>query len=86
MLRIQRSANGEVTFALSGRLDDEHITELENVISADVSGLPIILDLKAMTLSGQGGIEFLARLEAGGVTLANCPAYVREWITRQANG
>jgi len=35
MLRIQRSANGEVVFKLSGRLDKDHIVELEILIGAE---------------------------------------------------
>ena len=85
VLKIRRSANGDVVFTLSGRLGTEHIADLEDVISAEESGLPVILDLKDMTLAGQDGVAFLARVETAGITLANCPAYVREWITRNRN-
>jgi hypothetical protein len=33
MLKIQRSSNGKVVFALSGRMDEEHIAELEYALS-----------------------------------------------------
>ena len=33
--------------------------------------------------AGHDAISFLDRCEAAGVTLKNCPAYVREWVTRQ---
>jgi hypothetical protein len=39
--------------------------------------------LKDLTLVGQDAITFLKRCEADGVTLENCPGYIREWITRQ---
>jgi len=86
MLRIDRKSNGDVVFALSGRLDKEHIGELEALIGAEGKGRRIILDLKDMTLTGQDGINFLAQCEAAGMTLANCDTYVREWITRQKKG
>ena len=83
MLRIDRAENGEVVFTLSGQLRKDHIAELEALIAAEVKDRRIILDLKDMTLTGQDGIVFLARCEAGGIALANCDPYVREWITRQ---
>ena len=33
-------------------------------------------------ISGEA-INFLVRCESDGITLENCPAYVREWMTRQ---
>jgi anti-anti-sigma regulatory factor len=86
MLRIQRSSNGQVVFTLSGRMDEEHLAELETLIGSEANGHQIVLDLKNLTLAGQEAIEFLERCEADGVTLKNCPAYVREWITRQRRG
>jgi len=86
MLRIHRKANGEVVFTLSGRIDKEHIGELEALIGAEGKGRRIIIDLKDMTLTGQDGIDFLAQCEAADIALVNCDPYVREWITRQSNG
>jgi len=85
LLRIQREANGEVVFTLSGRIDNEHIAELEALIAAERKDRRIILDLKDMTLTGQDGINFLAQCEAADVALANCDPYVREWINIQNN-
>ena len=85
MLRIRRKANDEVVFTLSGRIDHEHIAELESLIAAEEKGLRITLDLKDMTLTGQDGINFLARCEAADIALVNCEPYVREWVTRQRN-
>ena len=83
MLRIRRSANGEVVFSLSGRMCLEDIAELETQIKSEASGRQLVLDLKHVTLVGQDAIAFLARCEADNITLKNCAAYVREWITRQ---
>ena len=86
MFRIHRSENGEVVFTISGRIDAEHIAELETLIGAEEKGRRIILDLKDMTLTGQAGIDFLTRCEASDITLVNCDPYVREWIARQQSG
>jgi len=86
MLRIQRSANGEVVFKLSGRLDTEHIAELERIIGVEAKSRRIVLDLKDMTLTGEEGIDFLARCEAADIALVNCDPYVREWIARRRSG
>ena len=83
MLKIHRSANGEVVFTLSGRMDHETTTELENLMEAEAKGRPIVLDLKDLTLVGQCDVAFLARCEADGVKLVNCARYIRDWIARQ---
>lgn len=86
MLKIQRSSNGQVVLALSGQIDDQDITELETQIRSEEKGRSIVLDLKDLTLVNRVAIGFLERCEADGVTLRNCAAYVREWITRQRGG
>ena len=80
MLRIQRSANGEVVFTLSGQMDAESIVELETLINAEAKGSRIVLDLKDVTLANDDAVTFFVRCEANSITLKNCPAYVREWI------
>jgi anti-anti-sigma regulatory factor len=86
MLRIHKKANGEVLFTLSGRIDKEHIAELQTLIAVEGQERRITLDLKDMTLTGQDGIDFLAQCEAADIALVNCDPYVREWIARQKNG
>jgi anti-anti-sigma regulatory factor len=86
MLRIQRVANGEVVFTLSGRMDEEDIAELETLIRSEGVGRRIVLDLKDLTIIGRDAISFLERWEAKGIALENCADYAREWITRQRRG
>ena len=86
MLKIQRTSNGQVVFALSGRIDEEHVAELETYIRVEANAQSIVLDLKDVTLVGQDAVSLLERCEADGVTLRNCAAYLREWITRQRRG
>jgi hypothetical protein len=75
-----------VVFTLSGRIDKEHIAELEALIGAEGKGPRITLDLKDMTLTGQDGIDFLEQCERQSITLTNCAPYIREWIARQRAG
>jgi len=85
MLRIDRKAEGDVVFTLSGRIDKEHIAELQSLINAEGKDRRIILDLKELALTGQDDMAFLARCEASGIVLANCDPYLREWIATQRN-
>ena len=86
MLKIRRSANGQVVFALSGRMAQGDVAELEALIGSEAQDRPIVLDLQDVTLVGRDAIILLERCEADNITLANCPAYVREWITRHRRG
>ena len=66
---------------MSGRMDAENVSELEELLSAEASGRRIVLDLEDLTLVDQDVVSFLRRCEAGSIQLKNCPAYIREWIT-----
>jgi hypothetical protein len=82
MLKIQRSLDGDlITLALSGRIDDESLLQLETMIQAEERRLAI--DLKEVTLVGREAVRFLAKCEGAGATIQNCPAYVREWISQE---
>ena len=83
MLRVERTSNGEVIFTLSGRMDEKSIPDLETLLSSEAPGRPVVLDLKDVTLINDDGVVFLSRCEAEGIALNNCPAYIREWITKQ---
>jgi hypothetical protein len=72
--------------ALSGRMDEESIAEVEALIRMDASGRRLVLDLRDVTLAGQEAVDFLARCEAAGIGLVHCAPYIREWITRQRKG
>jgi len=78
MLKITRTANGEVVFKLSGRLGAENVGELERLLSAEAGR--IVLDLKDLTLVDQDVVSF-RRCEGDSLKLRNCPAYIRKWIT-----
>jgi len=84
MLRIERSSDaGGVRFTISGRIEREHVAELRRLIEDDAATHhPIVLDLKDTKLVDLEAVRFLLQCEATGVALVNCPAYVREWISR----
>ena len=83
MLKLTRAENGEVVIKLSGRMDAENIGELETLVREEANGRRIVLDLRDLTLVDQDAVSFLKRCEADNITLKNCPAYIREWITRE---
>jgi len=82
MLKIQRSANGQVVFKLSGRIEAEDIKELREVLALETNEKQLVLDLRDVTLVNQDAIKFLGSCEADGIKLENCPAYIRAWVDR----
>jgi anti-anti-sigma regulatory factor len=83
VLKITRAVNGEVVIKLSGRMDVENIAELETLVRKEADGRRIVLDLKDLTLLDLDAVRFLGSCEADSIKLKNCPAYIREWITRE---
>ena len=79
MLRIERSANGQVQFTLSGRIEGE-TQELQKLIASEKSGQQLIFNLRDVTLVNQDAVKFLADCEAHGIKLENCPLLIRTWI------
>ena len=43
----------------------------------------VIIDLKDVLIVDREAIKLLAVCELNGVELRNCPAYIREWVTRE---
>jgi ABC-type transporter Mla MlaB component len=84
MLKIQRSIEANnVRFALSGRLEGQHLAELQRLIDEHAPHNVVTLDLEEIRLVDRDAVDFLARCEAAGVRLENCATYVREWIARE---
>lgn len=86
MLRIQRATNGETVFKLAGRMDVENVKELKEVFQAEAKGRRVVLDLRDLVLVDRAAVKFLERCETDSIKLRNCPAYIREWITREREG
>ena len=83
MLKIQRSANGDIVFTVSGRLDADNVTDLSALLAAEPVGRLLVLDLKDVVLVDREAVRFLRARERDGIALRNCPSYIREWIKRQ---
>lgn len=81
MLKIRRSVtDGAAVFALSGRIEEEHVSELQNLLSGETRSLNITFDLEEVRLVDRQVVKFLGACEGQGIRLKNCPSYVREWI------
>ena len=83
MLKIRRVANREVVFTVSGRLHEENIAELRDLFRLEAQGRLIVLDLRDLTLVDREAVRFLEHCDSDGIKLKNCPAYIREWMSRE---
>jgi anti-anti-sigma regulatory factor len=84
MFKIQRSADeNSVILTLSGRIKAERLAELEKLLKCEASDHSLVLDLKEVKLVDRDVVSFLANWESKGVNIANCPAYIREWIEKE---
>jgi hypothetical protein len=83
MLRIERSANGQVVFTLSGRMQTEDIKQFQQLLVGETPGRPLMFNLLYVTLVNQDAVTFLADCEANGIKLENCPLYIRNWIDQE---
>lgn len=87
MLRIQRSVHGAlVRLTLSGRVQAEHLPELQRMIDAEAPQQPVAIDLAQVDLVDRDAVRFLADCETHGITLENASAYIRESIAREHTG
>jgi anti-anti-sigma regulatory factor len=80
MLKIERTANGDVVFAVSGRLDGDSLRELAALLAIESSTQAVILELKDLVLVDRDTVGFLRTCEAKGIELRNCPHYIRIWM------
>jgi hypothetical protein len=85
MLKIQRASNEGIVFTLIGRIEMEHVAELQRLFSLEEADHRIALDLKDVTLVDRNAVKFLSECEADSIALKNCPPYIREWIDREKN-
>jgi hypothetical protein len=83
MLRIERSAIGQVAFTLSGRMQTEDIEQVQQLLIAETPGQPVMFNLRDVTLVNQDAVTFLAHCEASGIKIENCPLHIRNWVDRE---
>jgi hypothetical protein len=80
MLKVQRTATGEVVFAVSGRLEADSLCELSTLLALESSMRAVTLELKDLDLVNRDAVDFLRACEGKGIELRNCPRYVRIWM------
>jgi len=81
-LKLERRSDGEHTaIRLIGRIQSEHLGEIASQVES--SGPNVALDLEEVTVVDVDGVRFLGQCEREGTRLLHCPAYVREWISRE---
>ena len=81
--RIDRLVIGEdlVVLRISGRITGADVNAFRASLEREESAVAI--DLKEVLLMDREAVELLALLESNGAELRNCPAYIREWVTRE---
>lgn len=81
-LKIEIASDGETaTFRLSGRIEEDHLVELQAEVQRYRPRL--VFDLAETTLVDLAVVRFLAAHEWAGVQLLRCPRYIREWIAQE---
>jgi hypothetical protein len=83
MLRIERSANDQVVFTLSGRMQTEDIEQVQQLLIVETPGQQLLFNLRDVTLVNQDAVTFLADCEAKGINLETCPLHIRNWIDQE---
>jgi hypothetical protein len=82
MLKIQRTANGDVVFTVSGRIEADNVSELSALLAAEQRGRTRVLDLKDLVGVDGDAVRFLRMCEADSIVLRRCPPYIRAWMAR----
>jgi hypothetical protein len=81
--RIDRlvTEDGVVIMKISGRLTAHDAGMLHTLLEREAG--VVAFDLKDLLFVDRDAVGLLARSEAGGGELRNCPPYIREWITQE---
>jgi len=85
MLKIQRKANGDVVFTVTGRLEPNYVRELFALLAEERTDRAVVLDLRDLILVDRHAVRFLRSCERRGILLRNCPPYIRAWIACEAD-
>ena len=82
--RIDRRVVGQdrAMLRISGRITEEDVDTLRALLEQEKGAVTI--DLKDVLIVDREAIKLLAVGESNGIELRNCPAYIREWVTREA--
>ena len=81
-LKIEKVSDATgTTIRLIGRIQAEHLAELEKRIKE--SGSQVALDLEEVDLVDVQVVRFLGNCEARDLTLLNCSRYISDWIAKE---
>jgi hypothetical protein len=69
-----------VVLRISGRITGEDLDVLRTALE---EGRVVEIDLTEVELADRDAVTLLARTETNGIGLRHCPAYIREWMTRE---
>ena len=69
-----------VVLRISGRIAWEDLDVLRTALE---EGRVVEVDLTEVELADRDAVMLLARIETNGIALRHCPAYIREWVTRE---
>ncbi len=79
--RIDRlSIEEAVVLRISGRIQGEDLDVLRTALQESRG---VAIDLTEVELVDRDAVKLLARTEGNGIELRRCPAYIREWVTRE---
>ena len=87
MLKIDIETQGSqaARVRLTGKLSSDYLPELARLVDGAVeSGRSVRFDLDAVTLADRAAVAFLAQHASRGIGIGRCPAFLREWIRREA--
>ena len=73
---------GFIVLRVSGRVDRTHVEALSELTEKEKTTKGLAIDLTEVTVVSLEAVRALTTIEASGIELRNCPAYVREWISR----
>lgn len=72
-----------VTLMLNGKFGEESLGALEQSIGeARQTNCRIYIDLSEVTLVDRILVRYISAQASQGITLVNCPVYLRRWITQ----
>jgi hypothetical protein len=76
----RRSTEKGLLLYVSGRLASEDL----GVVRSALDGRCVVaIELSEVELVDRDAVRLLAQAEAEGIELRSCPAYIREWVTKQ---
>ena len=84
-LKIEKHSDGhKTTIRLIGRLQAEHLPDLQALIAE--SGPGIVLNLQELTLVDVEAVRFLGNCRNNRVSLLHCSPYIGQWIVKEQEG